>query len=718
MPAPADREKALDAALAQIDRQFGKGSVMRLGENARPPIEVIPTGSIALDIALGIGGLPRGRVVEIFGPESSGKTTVALHAVASAQRAGGIAAFIDAEHALDPEYAKKLGVDTDALLVSQPDTGEQALEIADMLIRSGAIDIVVIDSVAALVPRAEIEGEMGDSHVGLQARLMSQALRKITGALSNTGTTAIFINQLREKIGVMFGCVSYDSRISLADGTRRRIGEIVESREAVEVLSYNPDSGRVEARRVTNWFDNGPTRDFLRIEVRHGGTGTGHPASQTLELTSNHLVMTPGGWREAGELLPGDRIITPGQKRLSDEQMQVVLGGLMGDAALSPPVAVDGTCARLRMGHGHKQAEYIDWKASLFGNIKQSRGVRPDGSVHIDLTPLPELAELHETVYWGDGKKHLTWDYLKALTPLALAVWYMDDGTFTTRSKGIQKRTAGGSGRSEICVQALSEGSRKRLHEYLLDHFGLEARLVAKGARRMAYLVFTTASTDALHTLVAPYVHPSMAYKLLPRHQGKFGVEPVFVEAETRLMPSRVVSIEPHRYETPASRYDIEVEGSHNYFADGIMVHNSPETTTGGRALKFYSSVRLDVRRIETLKDGTEPVGSRTRVKVVKNKVSPPFKQAEFDILYGIGISREGGLIDMGVEQGFVRKSGAWYTYEGDQLGQGKENARAFLRDNPDLANEIEKRIKDKLGIGPRLDAPADVATPADTVDF
>ena len=345
MPAPQDREKALDTALAQIDRQFGKGSIMRLGDEVRVPIAVIPTGSIALDVALGIGGLPRGRVVEIYGPESSGKTTVALHAVANAQKAGGIAAFIDAEHALDPEYAEKLGVDTDALLVSQPDTGEQALEIADMLIRSGALDIIVIDSVAALVPRAEIEGEMGDSHVGLQARLMSQALRKLTGALSNSGTTAIFINQLREKIGVMFG---------------------------------------------------------------------------------------------------------------------------------------------------------------------------------------------------------------------------------------------------------------------------------------------------------------------------------------------------------------------------------SPETTTGGKALKFYASVRLDVRRIETLKDGTDPVGNRTRVKVVKNKVSPPFKQAEFDILYGQGISREGGLIDMGVEQGFVRKSGAWYTYDGDQLGQGKENARAFMRDNPDLADELEKKIKEKLGIGPVLDAPAEPEVPVE----
>lgn len=344
-----DRSKALELALAQIDKNFGKGSVMRLGEESRQPIATIPTGSIALDVALGIGGLPRGRIVEVYGPESSGKTTVALHAVANAQAAGGIAAFIDAEHALDPEYARRLGVDTDALLVSQPDTGEQALEITDMLVRSGAIDIIVIDSVAALVPRAEIEGEMGDSHVGLQARLMSQALRKMAGAISGSGTTAIFINQLREKIGVMFG---------------------------------------------------------------------------------------------------------------------------------------------------------------------------------------------------------------------------------------------------------------------------------------------------------------------------------------------------------------------------------SPETTTGGRALKFYSSVRLDVRRIETLKDGADSVGNRTRVRVVKNKVAPPFKQAEFDIIYGLGISKEGSLIDMGVEHGFIRKSGSWYTYEGEQLGQGKENARRFLLENPDVRDEIEGKIRDKLGIGAAAAAEGEDGDEAAPTEF
>ncbi len=327
-----DRQKALDVALAQIEKQFGKGSLMKLGEDAVQKVAAIPTGALSLDLALGIGGLPRGRVVEIYGPESSGKTTVALHAIAEAQKLGGIAAFIDAEHALDPVYARALGVDINELLVSQPDTGEQALEIADMLVRSSAVDILVIDSVAALTPRAEIEGEMGDTHVGLQARLMSQALRKLAGSLSKSHTCAVFINQLREKIGVMFG---------------------------------------------------------------------------------------------------------------------------------------------------------------------------------------------------------------------------------------------------------------------------------------------------------------------------------------------------------------------------------SPETTPGGRALKFYSSVRLDVRRIETLKDGTDAVGNRVRVKVVKNKVAPPFRQAEFDILYGEGISREGSLIDIGVEHGVIRKAGAWYTYDGEQLGQGREKARTFLKENVDIAEEIRKKVYEELGLAP-----------------
>jgi len=669
--------------------------VMRLGEEVRQPISVIPTGSIALDVALGIGGLPRGRVVEIYGPESSGKTTVALHAVANAQAAGGIAAFIDAEHALDPDYASKLGVDTDSLLVSQPDTGEQALEIADMLIRSGALDILVIDSVAALVPRAEIEGEMGDSHVGLQARLMSQALRKMTGALNNSGTTAIFINQLREKIGVMFGCFNYSTRVQLADGTTEKIGKIVNNKMDVEVLSYDPETDRIVPRKMANWFNNGPAEQFLQFTVeKSGGNGKSQFAA-----TPNHLIRTPGGWTEAGDLIAGDRVLATEPHRLSDQQFQVVLGSLMGDGNLSPN-RQGRNGARFRLGHGAKQAEYLEWKTTLMGNIGHSVSENAKGARFVDFTPLPELAELQRAVYLGDGKKFLSEEYLKSLTPLALAIWYMDDGSFTVRSKGLQQRTEGGSGRIEICVEAISEGSRMRLRDYLRDTHGLDVRLRVAGAAGKAVLVFSTAATTKFQEMVAPYMAPSMEYKLLPRFRGQSSVSPQFVELTQRLVSARILDVHVKPHTRSMNRFDLEVEGNHNYFVDGVMVHNSPETTTGGKALKFYASIRLDVRRIETLKDGTDAVGNRTRVKVVKNKVSPPFKQAEFDILYGKGISKEGSLIDMGVEQGFIRKSGSWFTYEGEQLGQGKENARSFLLENVDVAAEIEKKIKEKLGIG------------------
>jgi recombination protein RecA len=694
-----DREKALELAMAQIEKSYGKGSVMRLGDEVRQPISVIPTGSIALDVALGIGGLPRGRVIEIYGPESSGKTTVALHAVANAQAAGGVAAFIDAEHALDPDYAKKLGVDTDSLLVSQPDTGEQALEIADMLIRSGALDIVVIDSVAALVPRAELEGEMGDSHVGLQARLMSQALRKMTGALSNSGTTAIFINQLREKIGVMFGCGSWYTNVTLADGSTEKLGKIVNQKMDVEVLSYDFESGQIVPRRVTNWFNNGRTEEFLHFKVDRAGSGTGR-GHASLAMTRNHLIRTPGGWREAEDISVGDRVMLAQSSLLSDQQWEVVLGSLMGDGCLSPPVRQDSESARLRIGHGAQQSAYLDWKVSLLENIPHSRTANSKGAVFADFSPLAELHELRSAVYLGDGKKFFSEEYLKGLTPLSLAIWYMDDGSFSLRSKGLQQRTQGGSGRIEICVEAMSEGSQVRLRDYLYDTHGLDVRLRKAGAAAKAVLVFSTAATAKFQELVAPYMAPSMEYKLLPRFRGHSVVTPQFVQPTMELMPARVTEVESKTDYPIMSRFDIEVEGSHNYFADGVMVHNSPETTTGGKALKFYASVRLDVRRIETLKDGTEAVGNRTRVKVVKNKVSPPFKQAEFDILYGKGISREGSLIDMGVDQGFIRKSGSWFTYEGEQLGQGKENARNFLMGNADVAHEIEKKIKEKLGIG------------------
>lgn len=695
-----ERDKALEMAMSQIDKHFGKGSVMRMGEKSHMDVESIPTGALALDLALGVGGLPRGRIIEIYGPESSGKSTLAMHVVAEAQRNGGVAAYIDAEHAMDPVYARAIGVNVDELLISQPDTGEQALEIADMLIRSGALDVLVIDSVAALTPRAEIEGEMGDSHVGLQARLMSQALRKLTATLNKTNTIAIFINQLREKIGVMYGCMSYGTRITLADGTQEKIGKIVNQRLPVEVLSYDPELDAVVAKKVVNWFDNGRTDQFLQFTVARGA-GNGR---SSFACTANHQVRAPGGWREAQELAVGDRVLQAVTHRLSDFQWQVILGGLMGDGALSRTRSGHG--ARYRFDHCVTKTEYCDWKASHFANIGGSRSVRPsDEAVAFDLTPLPELAELRRAVYIG-GKKIFSDDYLKQLTPLSLAIWYMDDGSFSNRSKGLQERTKDGSGRSEICVEAMEATTRARLVAYLADTWGINAKLVASGATKKAVLVFSKDETAKLHALIAPFVHPSMQYKLLPRYRGRFAVDPVFVAPEHRLVPMPITGIAVKPRTRSMHRFDIEVEGSHNYFVDGVMVHNSPEVTPGGRALKFYSSVRLDIRRIEAIKDGAEVIGNRTRVKVVKNKVSSPFRQAEFDIMFGKGISREGSLLDVGVDLGLIKKSGAWYTYDGEQLGQGRENAKAFLVENPEIMVEVSERIRQQV-------APAVVPAPA-----
>jgi recombination protein RecA len=622
--------------------------------------------------------------------------------VAEAQRNGGICAYIDAEHAMDPVYARAIGLDVDELLISQPDTGEQALEIADMLVRSGAIDVIVIDSVAALTPRAEIEGEMGDSHVGLQARLMSQALRKLTANLNKTHTICIFINQLREKIGVMFGCVFSRTLVTLADGSKEPIGKIVRNKMPVEVLSYDPDLGRVVPKKVVGWFDNGPTEEFLKLHVPHA-TSKGRSC---LTVTRNHQVRTPQGWREAQELQVGDRVMHGTTHHLSDFQWEVVLGGLMGDGALSP--THNGLAARFRWGHGAKQSEYGDWKASLFANVGVARSTNAKGAVFHDVQPLAELGELRDAVYFG-GKKVLSDDYLKRLTPLSLAIWYMDDGGFTLRSKGLQERTRGGSGRSEICVQALEPSSRTRLRDHLADTWGIEAKLTERGQRKIAVLQFPTTETAKLHALIAPFVHPSMEYKLLPRYRGRFAVEPVLGEARPALIPVPVLEIETYQPKPGENhRYDLEVEGSHNYFAGNVMIHNSPETTPGGRALKFYSSVRIDIRRIEAIKDGVEVVGNRTRCKVVKNKCAAPFRQAEFDIMYGKGISREGSLLDIGVDLGLVKKSGAWYTYEGEQLGQGRENAKVFLAENAEVMVEISERIRAQMGIGEQPDAEAE----------
>lgn len=704
-----ERQRALDLALSQIEKQFGKGSIMKLGEaSARLQVDVISTGALGLDLALGIGGVPRGRVVEIYGPEASGKTTLGYHVIAEAQREGGVAAFIDAEHALDPPYAKAVGVDVDNLLLSQPDSGEQALEITETLVRSGAVDVVVIDSVAALVPRAELEGEMGDAHVGLQARLMSQALRKLVGTISKSHTTVIFINQLREKIGVMFGCFHYNARVVLADGSTVKIGKIVNQRMPVEVLSYDPPTGHIQPRRIVNWFDNGDADHFLQFEVEGGASGRRHFAA-----TPNHMVFTPRGEVAAGQLRVGDEVLALLEDyRMTDDQLQLLLGSALGDGSLRK---VGTHSATFRVGHGKQQEDYVRWKHWMLEPFSRSLGPVGNG-VGFDTIAFPTLADLREGLYKGSGRRVATASVLDRLDARGVAVWYGDDGSFA----GHFDRW--GHGKAVLYNKSL-EGSDRESVAAMFEQLGVgRPRDDGRG------FWFRAEQTARLHELIAPYLHPSIQHKLHPTLRDRFNWQPDLSDAHlngTRLAARRYLRAVPARiakiYVNPPTRsmrrFDLEVEGNHTYFVDGVVVHNSPETTTGGRALKFYSSVRMEIRRTENLKSGDEVKGIRARVKVVKNKLAPPFRDTEVDIIYGQGISRNASILDVATAAGVVSRSGTWFAYGDLRLGQGRDNAREFLDNNSEVAREIDRRVREARGLlrsaqQPAPEAPAPVPEP------
>jgi recombination protein RecA len=775
-----DRDKALESALLQIERQFGKGSVMRLGEEARVPVEVIPTGSIALDVALGLGGLPRGRIVEVYGPESSGKSTLALHAVANAQRAGGIAAYIDAEHALDPDYAKNLGVDTDALLVSQPDTGEQALEIADTLIRSGAIDVVVIDSVAALVPKAEIEGEMGDSHVGLQARLMSQALRKITGALSQTKTTAIFINQLRERVGVMFGSpettsggkalkfyasirldvrrietlkdgtdsVGNRTRVKvvknkcLAEGTRvfdpatgltHRIEKIVDGRLPVHVVSADKN-GELSVRAVRSWFDQGE-QEVIGLRLRD---------NTELWVTTNHKVLTEHGWRLAGELTRGDRVARPRSFMGfgSDEPMLPdqarLLGYLIGDGYVG----------------GKTPIHFINVQESLHQDVARiaaSLGceVKPAGTDAVALSHRPgekngvlELCRRAGIFGYLAPMKKVPSEFF-APEVSAEVVGNLIFGYFESDGYVSREQTGG----IRIGFSTTSEQLAQQIH-WLLLRWGIGSSVqrrdpraqrggLVKGRRISGKLPTWEVRVSGVENVAAfadaiPMWGPrgQVVTRELAALDGRYRgsqriylpgevVGPVLGHLEQRgVTPQLAAQMIGESAGDPRGGMKVVLGASRmrrdrlQRLADAL---DDPFLDQILADQLWFSRIRevLPTRRARTFDVEVADLHNLVAEDVIVHNCAPPFKSAEFDILYGIGISREGSLIDLGVEQGIVRKSGAWYTYEGDQLGQGKENARNFLRENEDTANEIEKRIKEKLGVGPRLDADAASGAPA-----
>jgi len=704
------RDTALQGALTQIEREFGKGTIMRMGdEGAQVRVDAIPTGALSLDLALGIGGVPRGRIVEIYGPESSGKTTLIYHVIAEAQRLGGVCAFIDAEHAMDPLYAQRIGVDIDELLVSQPDYGEQALEVADMLIRSSAVDVVAVDSVAALTPRAELEGQMGDQTVGVQARMMSQAMRKLAGNLNRTQTLCLFTNQIREKVGVMFGCFHYDARVVLADGTTEKIGKIVDQRLPVEVMSMDPGTGEIAPRRIAEYYDNGETDQWLQFEVEAGG-GSG---PRKFACTPNHLILTPEGERHAGEIQEGDEVLVAiKQYALTADQLKLIMGSLLGDGSTRYASTHD---VSFGVGHGHAQQEYCEWKQAMLAPFAGK--VRPTGNgIGFDTLPMSQLAVLRDAVFAADGRRTVSDQLVSELDERAIAAWYCDDGSFG----GHYKRW--GHGKSVISCPALGREDRELLATRC-EQLGMGRPTVTDRE-----LLFSGERTRRFQERIASYVHPSLSYKLHPDLRGRFTWDPAAsgtgLGAMTTLRPTGMRVLRKYHKPAPRSehqrpsrrrRYDLQVEGNHTYLVDHVVVHNSPETQPGGRALKFYASQRLDIRRIETLKDGTEAVGNRVRVKVVKNKVAAPFRQAEFDIEFGRGISTAGCLLDLGLEHSLVTKSGSFFSYGDERIGQGRNNAKGYLDEHQEIARELEERIYTAMGLdrgGKPIavvpDAPAD----------
>lgn len=717
------REAALRTALDKINKSLGKTTVSLFGDTPPDPVEIVPSGSIAIDIALGRGGLPRGRIIEIWGPESSGKTLFTLHAMSEFQKAGGRAAFIDAEHAFDPDWAAKIGVNIDDLVFSQPDNGEEAFEVLETLVNSGAVDIVVVDSVAALVPRKELEGDFGDATMGVQARMMSQGLRKITGAVKKNDVTVIFINQVREKIGVMFGCFQYNSRVMLADGTTEKIGKIVNQKQEIEVLSYNEKTGAIEPRKVTNWFQNGKAEEFLSFRVSNWqGSGV-----SKFRVTPNHQIATPEGYIDAGLLEPGDEVSISATSRYTSEQLSLVRASLLGDGSLRR-MRKASRGVRFRLGHGENQIEYLDWKTSKFSNIPHTIRVVEGKGKWVDFTSSVELYKLWSAVYPEDGGKrnvkNFTSEYFQSITPAGWAMYLMDDGHFDYRTTGKQSRTAGGSGRILFCLDAMTSESQQALVEHFNAVLKVEATLCTNNNGR-TYLSLTAAGTRAFMELVGRFVHPSMQYKLLPAYRNFSDYEVAAKEPEKVLTTGVVESIKTVTGLRSMEKFDIEVEGNHNYFVAGTQVHNSPKTTTGGNALKFYASVRMEIARIEQLKDGQDVIGARTRVKVVKNKIAPPYKTADFDILWtkgNEGYSRESDIRDFGVASDLIKKSGAWFTLNtdigefksGSQLGQGGEKTRQYLKDNPELADGLEALIRQKYFTG---EAELDVLSEADAQD-
>jgi len=669
---------------AQVDKKYGKGSVMKLTDKVSfEPDQVISSESIGLDMALGIGGYKKGRIIEIYGQESSGKTTLCLHAVASAQKQNLNCLYIDAEHSLDPLYAKTLGVNLDNLLISQPDYGEQALDLVDTFVRSGEVGLIVVDSVAALVPKKELEGDIGDSHVGLQARMMSQAMRKIAGQCSHTNCVIIFINQIRMKIGVMFGCFHYDTLVNFADGRSLPIGKVVDEKISGNVYCLNQDTEELEIKPIIDWHDNGKVEtrnDFLHIQTE-SIDGRGRFG---FTCTPNHKILTEEGWKEAKDLSFEDKLISKYTETVNCSYRNFLNGCLIGDSHIS---IRDKNTGSIRI-QDNKNREYTNWKLDKlskfidFSEREVQQGYRYDSEYSYEFAKIKKELVNRDPMYM-----------LRDYSDLSMALWIMDDGHLDLNDSHCRYTIS--MKRFKNNIGKLTQVARK------LSSLGFECSY----RQNDGSIIFNKETTKYIARSIYKYIPKCMQYKLPEEFRGQYEEFELFNAPKLEVTEASIKEIREasNRQIRNKRKFDISVEGNHNYMVggkyNGVIVHNSPETTTGGNALKFYASQRLDIRRIGNLKRGEDIIGNKTKVTVVKNKTAPPKKVAEFNIMFGKGIDTDSEILDLAIMDRIIEKAGSWYKHEGVSIAQGEANAILWLNENPDQKKEILNQIKENRGI-------------------
>lgn len=685
----------LKAAIAQANQVYGDGTIFY--GNTVVDVAAISTGIMTLDKALGCYGWPRGRFAEIFGPESSGKTTVCLEAIASAQRTArpdgqlGVCAFIDVEHALDPTWARNIGVDMDSVLLSQPSSGEEAFHVLEMLVKSNEVDLVVVDSIAGMVPKAERDGELADNHIGLHARLMSSGLRRLKEMVHKSGTAVIFTNQIRHKIGIMFGCLHGDTLVNFVDGRAIPIGQVVAERIDGEVWSYNAESRTFEPRRIVDWHDNGvvsSSKDFLTVTAIGPGNKSG---CMSVTVTPDHEVMTDDGWRPMKKLIVGDRIMTKYTSILNGGLGDFMSGVLVGDHYLCRMSGHLSACVKLRDSIDH---EYVEWKADKLNALGFKR--RDFQKYTMFESAFSYELGLHKDRYPNRDPMAL----LDAFNWLGMAIWIMDDAVYNRD-------------RYQLSIKRL-RGNDEKLEQIsrAFDVLGLY-HYISRGGT----VTFDKAVSNHIAEQISTFVPPCMQRKLPEHLRGRymdFVLDSTKRQLATYAVIKSIRQASVHKMKRKG-KYDISVDGNACYLAggqhNGLLVHNSPEVTSGGLAMKFYASVRIDLRRKEKITKGKDeqnkPVGNNVLAKIIKNKVAPPFQEASFDIYYGLtldgrvvyGADKAAALLEVGLAEGIIDRNGCNYYIGDERLGKSRDDAIATLSDE---GTEFAGKVRAKLQVAHR----------------